>query len=44
MVQFALIDLVVHRLVQEKIILQKSFKGSKGLSSSIVIIGIASGA
>ncbi|PKY56715.1 hypothetical protein RhiirA4_477200 [Rhizophagus irregularis] len=44
LVQFALADLVVRGLVQEKIILRKTFEGSKGLSSSIVVIGVVPGA
>ncbi|CAB4383605.1 unnamed protein product [Rhizophagus irregularis] len=44
LVQFALADLVVCGLVQEKIILRKTFEGSKGLSSSIVVIGVVPGA
>ncbi|CAI2189968.1 8877_t:CDS:1, partial [Funneliformis geosporum] len=43
LVQFALTDLVVRGLVQEKIILQKSFEGSKSLSSCIIVIGVVSG-
>src|SRR5205814_2689759 len=42
--QFALTDLVVRGLVQEDIILRKPFEGSKGLSSSIVVTGVISGA
>ncbi|CAI2193558.1 4895_t:CDS:2, partial [Funneliformis geosporum] len=39
-VQFALTDLVIRSLVQEKIILRKLFEGSTSLSSSIIITGI----
>ena len=41
--QFALTDLVVRDLVQEKIILRKQFENGS-LSSSIVIIGVVPGA
>ena len=44
LVQFALTDLVVRGLVREDIILRKPFEGSKGLSSSIVVTGVISGA
>jgi superfamily II DNA helicase RecQ len=44
LVQFALADLVVRGLVQEKIILRKQFEGGTSLSSSIVIIGVVRGA
>jgi hypothetical protein len=44
LVQFALADLVVRGLVQEKIILRKQFEGGTSLSSSIVIAGVAQGA
>ena len=44
LVQFALVDLVVRGLVQEKIILRSLSEGSIGLSSSIIVIGIVSGA
>ena len=40
LVQFALTDLVVHGLVQEKIILRKLFEDGKVLSSSIIVIGV----
>ncbi|RIA86919.1 hypothetical protein C1645_828566 [Glomus cerebriforme] len=40
LVQFALTDLVIRDLVQEEIILQKLFEGSKSLSSSIIVIGV----
>ena len=43
LVQFALIDLVVCGLVQEKIILRKIFEDSKCLLSNIIITGVASG-
>ncbi|CAI2168125.1 10840_t:CDS:1 [Funneliformis geosporum] len=42
LVQFALIDLVIRGLVQEKIILRKTFESSKILSSNIIITGVAS--
>jgi len=42
LVQFALIDLVVRGLVQEKIILRKLSEGSISLSISIVIVDIIS--
>lgn len=44
LVQFALADLVVRGLVQEKIILRKPFEGGTSLSSSIVIAGVIQGA
>ncbi|UZO18211.1 uncharacterized protein OCT59_009531 [Rhizophagus irregularis] len=40
LVQFALAELVVRGLVQEKIILRKPFEGGTSLSSSIVVIGV----
>jgi len=43
-VQFALTDLVVRGLVQEKIVLRKLFEGSKILSSSIIVTGVIPGA
>lgn len=44
LVHFALADLVVRGLVQEKIILRKPFEGGTSLSSSIVIVGVIQGA
>ena len=44
LVQFALLDLVVRGLVQEKIILRRPFEGSMGLSSSIIVVGVVHGA
>ncbi|CAB4384091.1 unnamed protein product [Rhizophagus irregularis] len=44
LVQFALAELVVRGLVQEKIILRKPFEGGTSLSSSIVVIGVVRGA
>lgn len=43
LVQFALTDLVVRGLVQEEIILRKPSE-NRGLSSSIVVIGVVPGA
>ncbi len=44
LVQFALVDLVVRGLVQERIILWSPFEGSIGLSSSIIVISVISDA
>ncbi|CAG8601834.1 13825_t:CDS:2, partial [Funneliformis caledonium] len=44
LIHFALTDLVVRGLIQEDIILQKSFEGSTCLSSSIFIASVVPGA
>ncbi|RHZ67401.1 hypothetical protein Glove_301g3 [Diversispora epigaea] len=43
LVSFALLDLVVRGLVQEKIILRRPNEGNLGLSSSIIVVGIVQG-
>ena len=44
LIQFALVDLVICGLIQERIILWSLSEGSIGLSSSIIVISVTSDA